>query len=164
MKFHQSPPALHPPRRRCTRLEDRCTRLEDRVRMRQVVKPPATLYIVPSGPKQPGAFCKLHGLRTAYFNDVLFCRKTEHRHWQLLENVRWLCNVDTGEYVVVVGGPKYFLANVAAARDDMPAFNLRLRNFEQLLLAYAHKSLTDSPDPVPLTPILRSLPLRAGRV
>ena len=96
------------------------------------MKPPETLYIAPPGKKELSAFSKAHGLRNEYFKDLLTgVGRLEHKGWQLVDNVRWLCNVNTGEYVIVVGGPNLFLNTVAKARNDMPAFNRR--NFEQLL-------------------------------
>ena len=57
-----------------------------------------------------------------------------------------------------------FLRSIAV----VPADRGRSRTLADLqhlrLLVYAHTTLTDSPDPVPLTSILRSLPLRAGRI
>ena len=81
--------------------------------------------------KDRGLFCKHHGLRTAYFNDMIKGGRGEHLGWQRLDTVEWLLHVSTSEYVVVVGGPKRFLDTVAKSRPhDMP---FARRNFELFL-------------------------------
>ena len=111
--------------------------------MTKVVQPPSTLRIVPAGKKERVAFSKTHDLRNAYLIDMVNGGRDHCSHWQRLDHVkvRWLRHVVTGELVVVVGGPKYFLDNVASKRDDMP-FNLR--NF-QLLLADEYKDGSGNP-------------------
>ena len=94
------------------------------------MQPPCFLRFVPRESKSLTAFTKQFGLRTTYLKDMLSGGRQEHNHWQLLETTRWLMHEKTGEYVIVVGKPKYFIDHVARTRGDMP-FNLR--NFEQLL-------------------------------
>ena len=94
------------------------------------MQPPYILRFVPRERKSLTAFTKQFGLRTTYLNDMLSGGRQEHKHWQRLQTTRWLRHEKTGEYVIVVGGPKYFIDHVASTRGDMP-FNLR--NFEQLL-------------------------------
>ena len=94
------------------------------------MQPPYFLRFVPNESRALTAFAKRFELRTTYLTDLLSGGSQEHKHWQRLHSTRWLRHEKKGEYVIVVGKPKYFIDNVASARRDMP-FNLR--NFEQLL-------------------------------
>ena len=96
----------------------------------KVVQPPGTLRFVPESKKDLVAFAKTHKLRNEYFRDMLNGGRNETNGWQRIQNVRWLRHINTGEYVVVVGGPKRFLDTVAKMRSDMP---FTLCNFELLL-------------------------------
>ena len=108
--------------------------------MEKVVQPPATLRFYPASMSARIEFCKAHGLRNEYLQDMVKLGRSEHKGWQRLDKVRWLQHVKTGELVVVVGKPKYFIDTVAKKRADMP---FQLRCFERLL-AGDYKTCTDT--------------------
>ena len=95
-----------------------------------VVQPPSTLRMVPNRlPTTLLNFCKTHGLTKKYFVPMLDGNSPDHKGWQRLDRVRWLHNICTGEYVIVVGGAKLFLECERAKRADMSFNYQNLKRF-----------------------------------
>mmetsp|Transcript_7846 Transcript_7846/g.11969 ORF Transcript_7846/g.11969 Transcript_7846/m.11969 type:complete len:318 (-) Transcript_7846:529-1482(-) len=60
------------------------------------------------------------------------CKKLplHKRQWQLLERVRWLQRVDSGEHIPIVGDARHYVQSFAHSRDDTAHFDeLRLNQF-----------------------------------
>ena len=106
--------------------------LPPRLQPWRLVSPDGTLRILREE-EALEPLCVANNLTLKYMKNILgLCRsepKLEHKGWQVLEKVRWLQHMKTGEYVPVVGKVKNFL-KYAWQRDDMPFSE---REFQQLL-------------------------------